>query len=54
MISSIILWKPKLLTLKHGKKVSYPDIIVRDIPMTMTDRDVWEGVVKSVSAMAAR
>ena len=58
--SPFILWKPKPIGRK-SRELTYPDVIARDsglrfedLGVAMQDRDIWRGIVSSISTAVER
>ena len=58
IISSLLLWKPPI-TIRRGRKLSFPDVISRDTGLckedlntAMRDRDVWREIVNAMVSTA--
>ena len=54
VISELLLWKPFSRS-KRGRKLTYPDVIARDVGLkqedlrtAMLDREIWRGFVDAI------
>ena len=58
IIPNLLLWKPNSRN-KRGRKLTYPDVISRDVGLNqedlrsaMLDREVWRGLVDFIVSTA--